>query len=148
LRKDFIETPDDLAKTLEAGAAAVLICCAALPPRENELLYYQALELGLEPLVEAHTAEELSFAVSLGAKLIGINNRDIGTLELDGGSVEKTSELIALAPKGSVIISESGILTPKDVRCAKELGVNAVLVGSALLLADDLEATYRNMSAD
>jgi indole-3-glycerol phosphate synthase len=147
LRKDFIETPDDLKKTLEAGAAGVLICCAALSPRENELLYDRALALGLEPLVEVHTAEEMAFAASLGTKLIGINNRDIARLELDGGSVEKTSELIALAPKDSAIISESGILTPEDAKRAKALGAHAVLVGSALLLADNLETTYREMCA-
>jgi indole-3-glycerol phosphate synthase len=89
----------------------------------------------------------MAFAVSLGAKLVGINNRDIGKLELDDGSVARTSELIALAPKGGVIISESGILTPEDVKKAKNLGANAVLVGSALLLAGDLEKKYREMSA-
>jgi indole-3-glycerol phosphate synthase len=148
LRKDFIKSPDDLKETLEAGAEGALICCAALPPRENELLYHQAQELGLEPLVEVHTAEEMSFAASLGAKLVGINNRDIGKLELDGGSVEKTSELIALAPKDSVVLSESGILSQEDVKRAKALGANAVLVGSTLLLTENLERTYRDMSAD
>ena len=146
LRKDFIKTLDDLKATQEAGAAGVLISCSTLPPKENEVLYSQALELGLDPLVETHTAEEMAFAVSLGAKLVGINNRDIGKLELDGGTVDKTAELITLAPKGGVIISESGILTPEDVKRAKNLGVNAVLVGSALLLADDFERMYREMS--
>lgn len=147
LRKDFIKTTDDLKATREAGAAGVLIGCSSLPPEENEILYHQAIELGLEPLVETHTAKEMAFAVSLGAKLIGINNRDIGKLELDSGTVDKTAELIALTPKGSVIISESGILTPEDVKRAKNLGVNAVLVGSALLLANDLERMFRKMSA-
>ncbi len=147
LRKDFIKTADDLKATKEAGAAGVLICLSMLPPGENEALYHQALALGLEPLVEAHTAQEMAFAASLGAKLVGINNRDIVKLELDDGTVNKTAELIALAPKGSVTISESGILTPDDVKRAKNLGVNAVLVGSALLLANDLESMYRQMSA-
>lgn len=146
LRKDFIKTGDDLKATQEAGAAGVLIGCSSLPLEENEVLYHQALELGLEPLVETHTADDMSFAVSLGAKLIGINNRDIEKLELDGGTVDKTSELIGIVPKGSVIISESGILTPEDVKRAKDFGVNAILVGSALLLANDLERMYRKMS--
>lgn len=147
LRKDFIKTADDLKATQEAGAAGVLICCSSLPFEENEALYHHALELGLEPLVEVHSAEEMSFAVSLRATLVGINNRDIGRLELDGGTLDKTAELIAMVPKGSVIISESGILKPEDAKRAKNLGVNAVLVGSALLLANDLERMYREMSA-
>ena len=142
LRKDFIKTTDDLKATQDAGASGVLIGCSTLPPEENEILYYQAIELGLEPLVETHTAVEMAFAVSVGAKFIGINNRDIEQLELDGGKVDKTAELIALAPKDSVIISESGILTSEDVRTAEMLGADAVLVGSALLLADDLSGIY------
>ena len=146
LRKDFIKTSDELKATQEAGAAGVLIGCSTLPSEENERLYHHALALGLEPLVETHTAAEMAFAVSLRAKFIGVNNRDIEKLELDDGGIEKTAELIALVPKDSVIISESGMLTPQDVKRAKNLGVNAVLVGSALLLADNLTEMYQRMS--
>ena len=146
LRKDFLKTVDELKATVDAGAAGVLIGCSTLGWAENEVLYHKAIELGLEPLVEVHTAEEMTFAVSLGARFIGINNRDIVKLELDGGTVDKTAELIALVPENSVAISESGILTPADVRRARGLGADAVLVGSALLLAEDLAGTYRQMA--
>ena len=147
LRKDFIKTIDDLKATLETGAAGVLICCSSLPPEENEILYRKALDLGLEPLVETCTVKEISFAEYLQAKLVGINNRDIVEFELDGGTIDKTEELIRYVAKDSLIISESGILTLEDVQRAKNIGANAVLVGSALLLANDLGSMYQTMSA-
>ena len=114
LRKDFIREVDDIKKTRDMGARAVLIICAMLPPAVLVKLYEEALRIGLEALVET-CKEELLFAGQLGAKLVGINNRNIVRLELDNGGVSHAS-LIAHKPKGAVLISESGIRTPAEAR--------------------------------
>ncbi|MGI6201086.1 MAG: indole-3-glycerol-phosphate synthase [Christensenellales bacterium] len=143
LRKDFITGPDDLDATTAAGAQAILLICACLPRDLLARLYRAALDRGLEPLVEAHTPEELDFAGQLGAELVGLNNRDILDLERDGGSVSTTESLAARKPAGALLVSESGILTPRDVRAAMRAGADAVLVGTAIWRAGDPEAAYR-----
>ena len=145
LRKDFIMEEAQLHETLEMGAAAVLLICATTEPMVLIQLYERALELGLEPLVEVCTAEEMRFACGLGAGLIGINNRNIATLEMDSGGPSRTAELAAMAPKDAVLISESGIMTPQDAMQAVTAGANAVLVGTALWQADDMEEAYRGL---
>ena len=143
LRKDFITREADLELTVEAGACAVLLICACITEARLTSLYRTALSLGLEPLVEAHTARELKLAGRLGAGLVGINNRDILTLERDGGTVSTTSELAAWVPKGALLISESGISTPEEARAATEAGAGAVLVGTAIWRAADPAACFR-----
>ena len=127
------------------GAAAVLLICATTGPKILAKLYEQALALGLEPLVEVCTAEEMRFACELNAKLIGINNRNIATLELDSGGPSRTAQLAALAPKDVMLISESGILLPEDAKLAVRAGANAVLVGTALWQTDNMEEAYRGL---
>lgn len=146
LRKDFIRSGEDLKETRECGASAVLLIAACLEPQKLTELYHQALELGLEPLVEAHTPQELGQAQTLGAKLVGINNRNILRLELDGGTVETTGALAHLKPQGSFLISESGILTPQDAAAAAASGADAVLVGTAIWKAGDPVLCYRQLS--
>ncbi len=126
------------------GASAVLLIASHIGC-EHELaaLYNCALELGLEPLVETHNAAELAMAKRLHAGLIGINNRDIGAFEQDGGTVSTTEALCRLAPEDAVVVSESGILTPQDARRAVRAGADAVLIGTALLRARDPAALYR-----
>ena len=143
LRKDFITREADLELTAEAGACAVLLICACITEARLTSLYRTALSLGLEPLVEAHTARELKLAGRLGAGLVGINNRDILALERDGGTVSTTSELAAWVPKGALLISESGISTPEEARAATEAGAGAVLVGTAIWRAADPAACFR-----
>ena len=115
-----------------------------------EKLYESALRLGLEPLVEVHTAEEMELAAALvapgasGARLIGINNRDILRLERDDGNSARTAALAAHAPAGSLIISESGIMSPEDAIAAAAAGANALLIGTALWQASNLERAYRS----
>jgi len=145
LRKDFITREDQLAETAELGAAAVLLICATTGEKTLEMLYEKALELGLEPLVEVHTARELAFAKTLGANLIGVNNRDITTLEKDDGGPDLTAALASDIPADALLISESGILSPEDARLAVSAGANAVLVGTALWLADDMGAMYQSL---
>ncbi|MBR2742951.1 MAG: indole-3-glycerol-phosphate synthase [Clostridia bacterium] len=145
LRKDFITDEAELYITKEAGAAAVLLICATTDRETVSRLYYKAGEIGLEPLVETHTKDELLFARSLGAGLVGINNRDIAGLEKDSGGVSHTKLLAAYAPEGACIISESGIETPADARAAIKYGADAALVGTALWLAADTASFYREM---
>lgn len=143
LRKDFIADEGDLAATAAAGARAILLICACLPQDVLARLYRAALDRGLEPLVEAHTPTELDFAGRLGARLVGVNNRDIRTLERDDGSVSTTETLAGHKPAGALLVSESGILTPADARAALRAGADAVLVGTAIWRAGDPVAAYR-----
>ena len=147
LRKDFLSSRADLEETARCGAKAVLLICACMTQDTLKELFLASLELGLEPLVEAHSKEELRLAASLGAKLVGINNRDILTLERDGGTVSTTTQLASTKPSGSFLISESGIQTPADVRVALQSGADTVLVGTAIWKAADPFAFYQTLSA-
>jgi len=138
LRKDFLTSTDDIEATAQLGASAVLLMCAVLEPARLTRLYNLAVNLGLEPLVEVHTAAELAFADSLGAKLIGVNNRDILALETDDGGPSLTVQLLSGVSPGTLVISESGITSQADVVRLAQAGVQAVLVGTALWQADDM----------
>ena len=129
LRKDFIKTEDDLYETFDCGAKGVLLICSRMS--NIGALHEKALSIGLKPVVEVHTRVEMKQAESIGAKIIGINNRDITVLEKDGGTVDLTLELIKMAPKGAFIISESGISCREDALRALNAGANAVLIGTA-----------------
>lgn len=146
LRKDFIKEKADLYQTKEAGASAILLICSMLEENTLKELYRGALQIGLEPLVEVHNGEELLMAERLGARLIGINNRNILALEKDGGTVASTQQLSAHKPPGSFLISESGILNEGDVQLARLAGADAVLVGTALWQAPDMAAAYQSFS--
>ena len=137
LRKDFIVDLAQLRETREAGAAAVLLIVATVPPDALGPLFDAALDLGLEPLLEAHTEAELERALALSPTLIGINNRDIRRLETDPGDVSTTAALAPRVPEGVVIVSESALLTDGDVRRALSAGADAVLVGTMLLQAEN-----------
>ena len=129
LRKDFIKTEDDLYETLDCGAVSVLLICSMIDNIGE--LHEKALAIGLKPVVEVHTPEEMQVAKNIGAKIIGINNKDIINLEKDSGTVDLTLNLIKNAPKDAFIISESGIAHPKDAQKAIDSGANAVLIGTA-----------------
>jgi indole-3-glycerol phosphate synthase len=145
LRKDFIRTPEEIEKTADMGASSVLLICSMLSQGELEILFHKALAVGIEPLVETRATAELALAKSIGAKLIGINNRDIATLELDDGSVSRTRGMIGQAPGDAVIISESGIKSGADAQIAAASGANAVLVGTALWASRDMGAMFREL---
>jgi len=129
LRKDFIKSEDDLRETLEYGATHVLLICSMMDNVDE--MYEKSLQMGLKPLVEVHTREEMELAKRLNAEIIGINNKDITILEKDSGTVDLTLELINLAPKDAFIISESGISNRQDAEKVLQCGANAVLVGTA-----------------
>ncbi len=143
LRKDFIHTKQDLVETIENGASAILLMCSCLKKEELEFLYNEALGLGLDPFVETHTLEEMEFAKSLGAKLIGINNRNILELERDDGTVNTTIDLVKHAPKDAVLISESSIKNASEVRRSIEAGCSGVLVGTAIWQAKNPYTFYK-----
>ncbi|NLE25880.1 MAG: indole-3-glycerol-phosphate synthase [Clostridiaceae bacterium] len=146
LRKDFIKSIYDLILTKDSGAQVILLICAMLPFDLLSNLYDKALRLGLEPLVEARTKDELAFASKLGAKLVGINNRNILELEKDNGTVSATGSLAAYAPKDALLISESSIKTPAEAKFAIKAGADAVLIGTAILQADDIGSYYQALS--
>lgn len=146
LRKDFIQSAADVEATAACGASAVLLICAAMPEDLLRECFAAARDLGLDALVEAHTASELNFAASLGCPLLGVNNRDILALEKDGGTVARTAELAALKPPGAFLVSESGLQSPADVRRAMAGGADGVLVGTAIWHAEDPFAFYDALS--
>lgn len=146
LRKDFIQTRADVEATARCGAKAILLICACMKEDQLRELYHTSLDCSLEPLVEAHSQEELRLASALGAKLVGINNRDILTLERDGGTVSTTALLASAKPFDSFLISESGIQTTNDVRTALQSGADAVLVGTAIWKAPDPIRFYQALS--
>lgn len=137
LRKDFFSSLQQIDKSREAGAAAVLLIMATIPEQLIEVLYQYVCELGMEAVVEVHTHQDLDRALALSPTIIGINNRDILKLEKDTGDVRVTEELAPLVPDGVLTISESSLRTPDEIRRAIDAGADAVLVGTALLRADD-----------
>ena len=148
LRKDFLRSPGDVDQSLEAGASAVLMTLATISELDAPGLYRRVLALGMEPLVEVHTVEELRFALGLTPvpTILGINNRDITRLEKDDGDVEITETLAPLVPDGVAVLSESAMLTPRDVARALAAGADGVLVGTAVLQAADPAAAVKELA--
>jgi indole-3-glycerol phosphate synthase len=140
LRKDFIVDDYQVVEAVAAGADAILLIVAALDPPDLRSLYERATDYGLGVLVEVHDADELAIAATIEPAVIGINNRDLTTLEVD---TARTAELLPSAPAGAVIVSESGLRSPEDVAAAAAAGVDAVLVGEALMRSADIEAACR-----
>jgi indole-3-glycerol phosphate synthase len=144
LRKDFIVDPYQVVESVAAGADAILLIVAALGDRELIRLHAQALELELDVLVEVHDQRELDRAVAAGAQLIGINNRDLTTLEVD---ISRTFELLPKLPTGSTAVAESGFSRAAELGELAQAGADGVLVGEALMRADDIEAACRALTA-
>jgi len=136
LRKDFILEPYQVYESRVFGADAILLIADLLAKEKLAELMQLAESLGLDYLVEAHTDKELKKVLSLKAPLIGINNRDLHTLEVDFKTTEK---LIILTPKDKVVVVESGIKSHQDVLFLKILGVKAVLIGEAFMEAPDIK---------
>ena len=130
LRKDFIVDPYQLLEARAAGADAVLLIVAALEDRDLRGLRDQARTLGLDVLVEVHDEEELARAIDAGTDLVGVNNRNLKTLEV---SLEVSRRLAPLAPENAVMISESGISLHEDLLDLQGHGFSGFLVGSALM---------------
>ena len=143
LRKDFMLDEYQLWESRAAGADAILLIVSILDaPRLSDLLA-GAKGLGLAALVEAHTAEEVEVALSVGARIIGINNRDLRTFQT---RVETTLSLLPLIPSGPIVVSESGFAHAADVRRVVAAGAHAVLVGEGLVKAVDVGAKVRELA--
>jgi indole-3-glycerol phosphate synthase len=142
LRKDFILDSIQLKESLVAGASAVLLIAAILSPNELKELVEKSLELGLEPLVEVHIRDEMEKVLATPARIIGINNRDLETFQVD---LEVAETLAPLVAKDRVVVAESGISTREDVERLMAVGVENFLVGEALVRADDPREKLREL---
>ncbi len=142
LRKDFIIDEIQIREALVWGADAILLIVRILSEAQLKELLHISHEKGLAALVEVHDREDLEKALDAGAVIIGINNRDLDTFEIN---LQTTQKLAAQIPEGHIIVGESGIHSPKDIEGLKELKVNAVLIGSALMSSSDIESKTREM---
>lgn len=143
LRKDFTIDTYQVHESFAAGADAILLIVAALDATRLAELHELAAELGLAALVEVHNERELERALAVGARLIGINNRDLTTLEVD---LRRTFDVRAAVPQGITVVAESGFSGPAQLRELAQAGVDAVLVGEALMRSSDVEAAVRALS--
>jgi indole-3-glycerol phosphate synthase len=137
LAKDFTVFPEQVAAQRMAGADAILIILAMVSDDEARRLLQTAELLGMDALVEAHTAAEVERAIDLGAAVVGVNARDLDTLEIDR---DRQLELVASLPESVVRVAESGIGSRADVEAARAAGADAVLVGTALMRRPELLA--------
>jgi indole-3-glycerol phosphate synthase len=134
LRKDFVVSEYQLLEARAAGADAVLLIVAALRPAELKVLHDHACRHGLDVLVEVHDAGELAIAVDAGARIIGVNNRNLRTLQVD---VQASEALITRMPADVIAVSESGLKTAADIERLRALGYRAFLIGERLMVAPD-----------
>ncbi len=142
LRKDFIIDPYQVYETRAAGADCLLLIAAALTRDELATLLKLSNRLGLECLVEVHNRKELRAALDCGAQIIGINNRNLDTFKVN---LDTTRCLRPFVPDNCVVISESGFNNRQDVLGIKDLGINAILVGSALVTSTDIASKMREL---
>ncbi len=143
LRKDFIFDPYQVYESRTYGAAALLLIVAILSDSQLAELLALSHELGMKCLVEAHNEAEMERAVMSGAQIIGINNRDLKTFTID---LETTRRLRPLIPQDRIVVSESGIKDRGDVQKLQQWGVDAMLVGEALVAAGDVAEKVRELS--
>jgi indole-3-glycerol phosphate synthase len=140
LRKDFIHDPYQVYESRANGADAILLIAAILSSEKLQELLILSHKLGMSCLVEVHNVTELETALKSGAKIIGINNRDLKTFKVDLRVTEKLKPII---PADRIVVSESGIHSREDMNRMRKLGINAVLVGEALMASEDIGAEMR-----
>ena len=145
LRKDFIVAEYQLLEAKVCGADAILLIVAALRPVELKVLHDHARRLGLDALVEVHDARELAIAVDAGARIVGVNNRNLRTLAVD---VHASDELIARMPADVIAVSESGLKSAGDVQRLRQLGYRAFLIGELFMMAEDPGGALRSLLED
>src|SRR6266446_7674997 len=146
LRKDFIVDPIQIYEAAIAGADAILLIVAALDDDSlGKLRKVVEDELGLDALIEVHTPDELRRALNVGARIVGVNNRDLQTFEV---SLSTSESLIAEAPPDRLMLSESGLRDPEHLRHLRALGFRGFLIGEALMRAKDPETALRDLLAN
>jgi indole-3-glycerol phosphate synthase len=143
IRKDFIVDPYQLYEAAVNGADAVLLIVAALGDRDLRALREEARSIDLDCLVEVHHADELERALEAGAEVIGINNRNLDDMSVD---IATTFELMPDVPAGKTVVAESGISGRQELEELDRVGVDAVLIGGALMAAADPEAKVRELT--
>ncbi len=143
LLKDFVIDPWQLEEAVSLGADAVLLIVALLPLERLEALVRQANARGLDALVEVHTEAELDLALEAGSDLIGINNRDLATFDVDPGV---TLALRPRVPAGIPVVSESGIATAADIARLTHANVDAALIGEAFMRQEDVALAVRTLA--
>lgn len=145
LRKDFTVDEYMIYEAKILGASAVLLICAILS--EEQLAKYIGIthSLGMSALVEAHDEREIETALNAGARIIGVNNRDLRSFSVD---TSNSARLRNLVPKDKIFVSESGIQTAEDVAKLRKIGVNAVLIGETLMRAPDKAAKLAELRGD
>lgn len=142
LRKDFIVDEYQIIEAAAAGASAVLLIVAALTIDELSSLHRFATDLALDVLVEVHDASEMHRAIDLGADIIGVNNRDLHSLEV---SLDTSRKLIELRPDNAVMVAESGITGRDEIVELRELGYDAFLIGETLMRSPDVAESLRGL---
>ena len=145
LRKDFVFDEYQMFEAAAAGADAVLLIVSVLDDQQIKSLSRLAEELGMDALVEVHNSEEMDRAARCGAKLVGINNRDLRTFEV---SLETSIQLAPLAPRDALLVSESGLKDAADLQRLKEHGFHGFLIGESLMRARCPEAALRDLRND
>lgn len=145
LRKDFILDEIQVLESRAVGADAVLLIMRILSEDKFAQLYNKAKDLGMDVLVEVYSSKELNKVLKYGVDLVGINNRNLSTLKID---LARTERFIPFIPADVVKVSESGIASAKDMMLLKGLGVDAVLVGSAFMQADNLKEKIKELNID
>lgn len=145
LRKDFILDPYQIYQSKLIGASAILLICSLLTSAQLRMYTAIAQRLGMSTLVEAHTEEEIAKALDCGSEIIGVNNRDLTTFEVD---IATSARLRKLVPEKRFFVSESGIRTPEDVQALRENGTNAVLIGETLMRSPDKKAALSKLRGD
>lgn len=145
LRKDFTIDAYQIYEAKVLGASAVLLICALL--EEERLREYIGIahSLGLSALVEAHDEGEVAKALRAGARIIGVNNRDLKTFQVD---IKNSIKLRSFVPESLIFVSESGIKTPEDVAALKENGTNAVLIGETFMRSPDKKQMLRRLAGE
>ena len=142
LRKEFIFDEYQILEARLAGADTILLIVKMLDESLLHRLYAYSKSLGMEPLVEVNNETEMSIAVKIGAKAIGVNNRNLGNFEVD---LSTTSRLRSMTKEGTILCALSGISGPKDIELYQKEGIGAVLVGEALMRASDTKAFIKNL---
>lgn len=145
LQKDFIVDRYQLYEAATAGADAILLIVAALNPEQLVRLHDEARGLDLDCVVEVHSERELETALTVDAEVIGVNNRNLDDFTVD---VQTTFELITDVPAGKTVVSESGVAERATLEELERVGVDAVLIGEALMRATDPAAKVRELTAD
>ncbi len=145
LRKDFIFDPYQIVEARSLHADAILLIMAALEDGEAAELEACAMDWGMDVLLEVHNREELDRALKLKSKLIGVNNRDLHSFET---SLDTTRELAQHIPDGHLLVSESGLNTPEDLKAMAEAGARSFLIGEALMREENVEAATARILAD